>query len=133
MEAKLFRTIHVAIPVRRLETSKHFFRTIFSATVIVDDNARRCCTVAYDKFEFSLFEMPDLAWDSRKMGPFHLGHEVASRADVDEIYHRAKTLGCAIKCEPFDREDGDYAFFLTDADGLVFEFFCGGHHLARKG
>ena len=129
----MFRTIHVAIPVRSLEASREFFRILFRANVIIDDPVRRCCTVAYDRFEFSLFELPDFDWASRKLGPFHLGHEVTSRADVDAIYLRAKTMGCAIKCEPFDRDDGDYAFFLTDADGLVFEFFHGGHHLARKG
>lgn len=129
----MFKTIHVAIPVRDLEASREFFVRLFSATVIIWDEARRCCTVAYDRFEFSLFELPDFAWRPHELGPFHLGHEVDTRDHVDEMYRRAVSLGYAIKCQPFDRDDGDYAFFVTDSDGLVFEFFCGGHKLARQG
>ena len=129
----MFKTIHIAIPVQDLDASRAFFVQLFDATVIVSDHARRRCTVVYDRFEFSLFELPGFAWRPRELGPFHFGHEVGTREEVDAIYRRAMTHGYSIKCQPFDRDDGDYAFFLTDPDGVVFEFFFGGHKSVRQG
>lgn len=128
----VFRSIHLALPVRSIDEAVSFFQAMMQAEVIVADKEPGRCTVAYDRFEFSLFEMPAFeGWTKRDFGPFHIGHELQARSEVDELHDRALIEGLDIVCSPFDRNDGDYAFFVRDPQGIVFEFFCGGHVLAR--
>lgn len=128
----MFKSIHLALPVRNLERSTAFFALFFDAHLIAFDTARRRCTVAYSQFEFSLFEDPGFTSDQRgDLGPFHIGHETASREDVDRMWELATSHGVEVLRPPFEREDGDYALFVRDEQGLIFEFFHGGHALAR--
>lgn len=128
----VFRSIHLALPVRSIDEAVSFFRAMMKAEVIVMEKELGRCTVAYDRFEFSLFEMQAFeGWTKRDFGPFHIGHELQSRSEVDQLHSRALTAKLNIVCSPFDRSDGDYAFFVRDPQGIVFEFFCGGHVLSR--
>ena len=129
----MFKSVHLALPVNDLEASIAFFQVLCAAHVIAYDAPQRRATVAYDHIEMSLFEMrPFALWSRAELGPFHIGHEVLSRADVDHLFARAVRQGYDVVSAPFEREDGDYAFFVKDSQGLVYEFFCGGHHIARS-
>lgn len=128
----MFRSIHLALPVQDLDKSIAFFQTLFSAKVIAKDLEKRHCTVAYQGFEYSLFEVArSFVWHKKELGPFHIGHELCCRSAVDKVYELAVENAYDIACAPFDRNDGDYAFFVRDSQGILFEFFHGSHHLAR--
>jgi catechol 2,3-dioxygenase-like lactoylglutathione lyase family enzyme len=129
----MFKSVHLALPVRNLERATAFFELFFGAKIIILEAARRRCTVAYDRFEFSLFEDAEFTpYQRGELGPFHIGHETMERGDVDRIWALAKMHYVDVLCPPFDRDDGDYALFLRDEQGIIFEFFHGGHALARS-
>ncbi len=129
----MFKTIHLALPVLSIERSVKFFESLFGARAIIVDSARGRCTLTYDRFEYSLFEMPEFGgWTKYDYGPFHIGHEVGERAEVEALYEKAVRAQMDIVCAPFERDDGDYAFFVRDEQGIVFEFFYGSHKLARN-
>lgn len=125
-----FKTIHLALPVHDLAGAEQFFAILFGTEVKFRDTSRGTCTVAYDRFEFSLFEMPGLRFGKPELGPFHIGHEVAHRSTVDELHQKAVDNQFEVTCKPFERDDGDYAFFVRGDQGIMFEFFHGGHKLA---
>jgi len=127
----MFKSVHLALPVRDLAKAMTFFEDLFGARIIARDQAHNTCTLAYGQFEYSLFEMPHFEFSKRELGPFHIGHEVHSRSLVDEIHNLAIEKSYEITSAPFDRDDGDYALFIRGDQGIIFEFFYGGHHAAR--
>jgi catechol 2,3-dioxygenase-like lactoylglutathione lyase family enzyme len=60
------------------------------------------------------------------VGIEHLAFEVESRDDVDAAYERCLSRGARIHFPPEeDRdEEGCYAFFVFDPDGMRIEVFC---------
>ena len=123
-----FNSIHLALPVKDLERGIRFFKVLFGCEVIALDKSRRTSIVSYDRFEFSLYEMPTfLPWTRGTLGPFHIGHEVTKKSSVDDLYELACREGYETLGKPFHRDDGDYALFIKDDLGIMFEFFHGGH------
>ena len=52
---------------------------------------------------------------------FTLGHNVSSRADVDEVMHQARAAGARIVKEAQDTFWGGYAGYFQDPDGHLWE------------
>lgn len=75
----------------------------------------------------ALWARDDLAWDSgvRKAAvsatEFSLGHNVGSRAEVDEVLARAAVAGASIVRTAQETFWGGYAGYFQDPDGHLWE------------
>lgn len=75
----------------------------------------------------ALFSRDDLARDaglertSRSPTEFSLGHNVASREEVDDVMHEAERAGAVIVKAARDTFWGGYAGYFQDPDGHLWE------------
>lgn len=65
----------------------------------------------------------------RKPGALHhLAFKAASRAEVDELYEKVKSMGARIVSPPRDYPEytpaGYYALFFKDPEGIKYEIVC---------
>jgi uncharacterized protein len=75
----------------------------------------------------ALWSQEDLAWDSglaqSPYSPtsFSIGHNVASREEVDQVIAQAGRAGAVIVKEPQDTFYGGYGAYFRDPDGHLWE------------
>lgn len=125
--------VHIALPVANLNATKSFYSEVLKAKILHENEESGTLCMAVEGLEYSFFYTEGFRfWDRNELGPFHIGHQVGNRSDVDTFYNRAQKHGSNVFCKPFEREDGDYACFVSDPDGIIIEMFCGEHKLVRK-
>ncbi len=77
--------------------------------------------------KLALFPRGDLALDAHisvgSVSPteFSIGHNVASRAEVDAVMHQAEQAGATITDRAHDRFWGGYSGYFQDPDGHLWE------------
>ncbi len=54
-------------------------------------------------------------------GQFSIGHAVATRTEVDEIFEQARAAGATVTDEPHDRPWGIYSGYFQDPDSHLWE------------
>lgn len=75
----------------------------------------------------ALWAQEDLAWDSglaqSPYSPtsFSIGHNVASKAEVDQVVEQVRRAGAVVVKEPQDTFYGGYAAYFRDRDGHLWE------------
>lgn len=126
-------TAHVALNVKNLNRSIEFYQGMHGFHLEFQEASPGRALLLFENHEISLFEDPHFkGYDSRSLGAFHLGFQVDRKEKVDELYQKALKCGYRIKSPPFPRDDGDYALFLLDPDGMHVEFFFGNHIVPKK-
>ncbi|MGG6313436.1 VOC family protein [Paenibacillus macerans] len=77
--------------------------------------------------KLAVWKREDIAHDTRlKLTPpspteFTLGHNVASKAEVDRVIEQARQAGAVITVEPHDAFWGGYSGYFQDPDGHLWE------------
>jgi lactoylglutathione lyase len=133
------RWTHVAIPVNDLERSIAFYTSLTPLVVVAhnEDENGKGAWLSNDKqvetpFVLVLSQLIERVARQfeivpgephRTLGPFsHIGVELPSKADVDEIAERARAMGC-LEWEPRQMpEHIGYICAARDPDGNVIEF-----------
>jgi uncharacterized protein len=75
----------------------------------------------------ALYPRQELAKDANiavgppKSGEFSIGHEVASKADVDALLEQAAAAGATLTDRAHDRPWGIYSGYFQDPDGHLWE------------
>ncbi|WP_178021802.1 VOC family protein [uncultured Paenibacillus sp.] len=78
-------------------------------------------------FKLALWKREDIAHDTGlKVNPpssteFTLGHNVASKSEVDQVMEQAKAAGATIVVPPHDTFWGGYSGYFQDPDGHLWE------------
>lgn len=124
------RWTHVAMPTGDLEKSIEFYTTMTPLVVVerFEDEAGTSAWLSNDKQVETPFVMVLVCFNKDKGGrlgvlrPFaHVGVEVPTRADVDQIADKAREMGC-LQWEPqYVNEQVGYVCALQDPDGNVIE------------
>ncbi len=133
------RWTHVAIPVNDLDRSIEFYTTLTPLVMVAhnEDENGRGAWLSNDKqvetpFVLVLSQLNEPVARQfeivpgephRTLGPFsHIGVELPTKADVDEIAERARAMGC-LEWEPRQMpEHIGYICAARDPDGNVIEF-----------
>lgn len=124
------RWTHVALPTGDLDAAIEFYTTLTPLVVVerFADDAGRSAWLSNAGQVDTPFVLVLVAFDKdngRRLGllaPFaHLGIEVPSRADVDELAERGRALGC-LHWEPrYVSETVGYVCAIKDPDGNIVE------------
>ncbi len=119
---------HIAIYVKDLEKSAHFYETYFQGkrnTLYV--NPKTGFSSYFLSFSGSarleLMNVPDISEsnDSTRLGYAHIAFRVGSKDGVDNLTARLQKDGYAIKSHPRTTGDGYYESSVCDPDGNVVE------------
>jgi lactoylglutathione lyase len=124
------RGTHVALPVQDLDGSIAFY-TSYTPLVVIEtfaDDAGRSAWLSHDRPGDSPFVLVLVMFNAGRdvahpvLGPFaHIGIEVPSRRELEELAERARSAGCLI-WEPRDLPAPvGYVCALSDPDGNVIE------------
>ena len=121
---------HIALPVQDLQASIEFY-TAFTPLVVLTrfaDGAGQSAWLGHDRPTDSPFVLVLVMFDSARdaphpvLGPFaHLGIEVPTRGELEELAERARHAGC-LTWEPRDLPPPvGYVCALSDPDGNIVE------------
>ncbi|MCG6877417.1 MAG: VOC family protein [Betaproteobacteria bacterium] len=129
---------HVALTVNDWGKSKAFYNGVLGAIGAQEvmggegaphkESKGHWCAFAAPGFMLTLWEAkPDLRGNSFQVynvGLHHVAFSAASRADVDELFGKLKTMGANILDAPqeYPYVPGYYALFFTDPDGMKLEY-----------
>lgn len=124
------RWTHVALPTGDLDKSIEFYTSLTPLVVVerFEDDQGESAWLSNDKQVETPFVMVLVAFNKDKGGqhgvltPFaHVGIEVPTREDVDQVAEKARELGC-LHWEPqYVNEQVGYVCALKDPDGNVIE------------
>lgn len=129
---------HVALTVNDWSRSKAFYTEILGAIGANEvmggegaphkDSKCHWCAFAAPGFMLTLWEAkPDLRGNSfqvYKVGLHHVALSASSRADVDALFGKLKTMGANILDAPqeYPYVPGYYALYFADPDGMKLEY-----------
>jgi catechol 2,3-dioxygenase-like lactoylglutathione lyase family enzyme len=122
----------LTLAVANLENSLQFYRNGLGLPTegIIGREFEHGAVAFFDLsggLKLALWAHEDLAYDTGlAQGPISstaisIGHNVQSRADVDEIMRQAERAGAKIVKAPQDTFYGGYAGYFTDPDGHLWE------------
>lgn len=115
------RLNHLNLPVSNLDEAQAFFQDLFgfrllgkAGDLIVSlDDGHGLMLVLANAARFG-----DQA--PRYPEPFHVGFNLADRAEVDAMHERVLAAGIAVDHAP-RKKHGHYGFYFRALDGLLFE------------
>lgn len=122
----------ITLGVDDVEKALHFYRDGLGlpSDGIVGEEFEHGAVAFFDLqpgLKLAVWNRKDIAYDTNlnKTMPspteFTIGHNVGSKAEVDEVMQQAKTAGAVITVPPYDTFWGGYSGYFQDPDGHLWE------------
>lgn len=123
----------ITLGVADLERSLAFYRDGLGLPTqgLLGNDADESTVAFFDVNEDMILALYPRAWLAKDAGlapappgagaSFSIGHNVASRREVDEVLQQARAAGATVPEPPRDRVWGGYSGYFQDLDGHLWE------------
>lgn len=124
------RISFVTLAVRDISASRAFFVDGLGWNAMLEEPGEVLMFRVADKLVLSLWDAA--AFEAEVGGPparggippVTLGHNLATRQQVDQVLDTARRIGSTLVSGAEDREWGGYSGYFTDPDGYRWEIAC---------